>query len=115
MRPILLNWPAHNFYGWGIVGLNLLLHWAHDPDIRPLMGAPIGEHEITGVDPLRILACREAIIRSNQFQNDLRLIQSGSRRLPFTVVEGLGNGLFRPDGLRGTKTIGRCIFEDTNV
>jgi glycosyltransferase involved in cell wall biosynthesis len=115
MRPILLNWPAHNFYGWGIVGLNLLLHWAHDPDIRPLMGAPIGEHEVTGVDPLRILACRDAIIRSNQFQNDLRLIQSGSRRLPFTVVEGLGNGLFRPDGLRGTRTIGRCIFEDTNL
>jgi glycosyltransferase involved in cell wall biosynthesis len=30
-------------------------------------------------------------------------------------VEGLGNGLFRPGGLRGTKTMGRCIFEDTNL
>ena len=28
---------------------------------------------------------------------------------------GLGNGLFRPGGLRGTKTMGRCIFEDTNL
>jgi glycosyltransferase involved in cell wall biosynthesis len=35
--------------------------------------------------------------------------------LPMTVVEGLGNGLFRPGGLRGTKTMGRCIFEDTNL
>ena len=25
MQPILLNWAANNFYGWGIVGLNLLL------------------------------------------------------------------------------------------
>ena len=115
MQSVLLNWPANNFYGWGIVGLNLLLHWANDPDIRPLMGGPISEKEMAGVDPLKIAACLEAIVRSNQFQTELRRVQAGGRELPFPVVEGLGNGLFRPDGLTGTRTVARCIFEDTNL
>ncbi|HYK79256.1 MAG TPA: glycosyltransferase family 4 protein [Micropepsaceae bacterium] len=115
MQPILLNWAANNFYGWGIVGLNLLLHWANDSDIRPLMGFPIAESDFLGVDPLKIGACSEAIQKSNQFQNELRRFQGGGQPLPMTVVEGLGNGLFRPGGLRGTRTMGRCIFEDTNL
>jgi glycosyltransferase involved in cell wall biosynthesis len=115
MQPILLNWAANNFYGWGIVGLNLLLHWANDSEIRPLMGFAIAENDIAGVDPLKIIACREAILKSNQFQNELRRFQGGAQPLPMKVVEGLGNGLFRPGGLRGTKTMGRCIFEDTNL
>jgi glycosyltransferase involved in cell wall biosynthesis len=115
MQPILLNWAANNFYGWGIVGLNLLLHWAKDSDIRPLMGFPITEIDMAGVDPLKIDACREAIFRSNQFQSELRRFQAGGHPLPMTVVEGLGNGLFRPGGLRRSRTMGRCIFEDTNL
>jgi glycosyltransferase involved in cell wall biosynthesis len=115
MQPVLLNWPVNNFYGWGIVGLNLLFHWANDPDICPLMGAPISENEMAGVDPLKIAACFEAIVRSNQFQSELCRVQAGARALPFPVVEALGNGLFRPDGLRGTRTVARCIFEDTNL
>lgn len=115
MQSVLLNWPANNFYGWGIVGLNLLLNWANAPDIRPFMGAPIGEKDVAGLDPLKIMACREAFLRSNQFQNELHRVQADGRSLPMKVVEGLGNGLFRPDGLRGTKTVGRCIFEDTNL
>ena len=115
MQPILLNWAANNFYGWGIVGLNLLLHWANDSDIRPLMGFPIAEADLAGVDPLKIMACGEAILKSNQFQSELRRLQGGGRPLPMIVMEGLGNGLFRPGGLRGTKTLGRCIFEDTKL
>jgi glycosyltransferase involved in cell wall biosynthesis len=115
MQSILLNWAANNFYGWGVVGLNLLLHWANDPEIRPLMGFPIADNDLAGVDPLKIIACRAAIQTSNQFQNELRRVQAGGQPLPMIVVEGLGNGLFRPGGLRGTKTMGRCIFEDTNV
>ena len=46
MQPILLNWAANNFYGWGIVGLNLLLHWGNDSDIRTLMGFPIAEGDV---------------------------------------------------------------------
>lgn len=114
-QPVFLNWPAGNFSGWGIVGLNLLLHWANDPDLRPLMGAPITPNDIAGVDPLKIIAARDAIVRSNQFQNEVQRAKAGTRELPMTVVEGLGNGLYFPDGIRGTRTLGRCIFEDTRL
>jgi glycosyltransferase involved in cell wall biosynthesis len=114
-QPVFLNWSVSAFSGWGIVGLNLLLYWANDPDIRPLMGSPITPNDMTGVDPLKIMAAREAIMRSNQFQNELQRAKAGSRRLPVPVVEGLGNGLYFPDGLKGTRTIGRCIFEDTRL
>jgi glycosyltransferase involved in cell wall biosynthesis len=115
MQPVLLNWTASAFSGWGIVGLNLLLHWANDPDLRLALCASLTPNDLAGVDPLKIHACREAILRSNRFQDELIRAKAGSRTLPMIVVEGLGNGLYFPDGLRGTRTIGRCIFEDTRL
>jgi glycosyltransferase involved in cell wall biosynthesis len=115
MQPVLLNWGVSPYSGWGIVGLNLLLHWANDPDLRVRIGAGIAAGELAGVDPLRILACRDAILASNQFQSELQGVKSGARNLPMCVVEGLGNGLYFEGGLTGTRTIGRCIFEDTRL
>ncbi len=114
MRPVLLNWGVNNICGWGIVGLNLFFHWANDPDIRPLLGAPLSENEIAATDPLRVSACREAILASNQFQPQLSRTPPGTR-LNFPVIEGLGNGLAGPEGLRGVPTIARCVFEDTRL
>ena len=115
MRPVLLNWPIATTSGWGIVSLNLFLNWANDPELAPLVGGPIGPNEMAGVDPLRVLSAREAILRSNGFQNELQQVRAGTRSLGLPVMEGLGNGLYFADGLRGTRTIGRCIFEDTRL
>ena len=113
--PVLLNWSVNSFAGWGVVGLNLFFHWARDPDLVPLMGAPIREADVAGADPLRIFAMRDAIMRTNAWQNDLRRgLQSGGK-FDFPVIEGLGNGLFRPGFARGSRTIARCIFEDTDL
>ena len=113
--PVLLNWGANSFGGWGIVGLNLFFQWAHDPDFVPLLGAQLTEGDVAGSDPLRIFAMRDAIMRSNAWQHDLqRGLQSGVR-FNFPVIEGRGNGLFRPGFARGSRTIARCIFEDTNL
>ncbi|HEY4265943.1 MAG TPA: glycosyltransferase family 4 protein [Micropepsaceae bacterium] len=115
MQPVLLNWGVSAFSGWGIVGLNLLQHWANDPDLRVTMGAGITASELAGLDPLRIIACREAILASNQFQSELQRVKNGTRTLSMPVMEGLGNGLYFEGGLTGTRTIGRCIFEDTRL
>jgi glycosyltransferase involved in cell wall biosynthesis len=116
MNKVLLNWGINNVSGWGIVGLNLMLHWANDPHLRPLMGASITANELAGLDPLKIIACRETILRSNQFQAELaRTRAAGGRTLPMPVVEGLGNGLYFESGLKGTRMIGRCVFEDTRL
>jgi glycosyltransferase involved in cell wall biosynthesis len=114
MMPVLLNWPASNFYGWGIVGLNLLYHWANDPALRPLLGAAIADGDIAGADPLRIATCAEAIRASNGFQPRLRGAPA-TAQWKFPLVEGLGNGLFAPSQWRGTATLARCIFEDTRL
>jgi glycosyltransferase involved in cell wall biosynthesis len=115
MRSVLLNWPIATISGWGIVGLNLFLNWANNPEVTPLVGGPIGPNEMAGVDPLRVLAAREAILRSNGFQSELQHVRAGTRSLGVPIIEGLGNGLYFADGLRGTRTIGRCIFEDTRL
>jgi glycosyltransferase involved in cell wall biosynthesis len=113
MQPILLNWSASSVYGWGILGLNIFWRWAADPSLRPLMGAPIGEGDLAGCDPLRIYAAREAIISSNIFQHELA--RTGRASVSFPVVHGLGNGLAGPESVNGTRNIGRCIFEDTRL
>ena len=46
------------------------------------MGAPLTPNDFAGVDPLKLIACREAILRSNQFQNDLSRAKAGTRELP---------------------------------
>src|SRR5262249_53791748 len=65
-------------------------------------------------ESVRVRAAREAILASNRLQQQLSRTPSGTR-LDFPVIEGLGNGLAGPEGLRGPPTIGRCIFEDTRV
>lgn len=113
--PVLLDWAANNLGGWGIVGLNLFFHWAHDPGVVPLLGAEITGGDVAGADPLRIFAMRDALMRSNAWQDDLRRgVQSGGR-FDFPVIVARGNGLFRPGFPRGRRTIARCIFEDTNL
>src|SRR3954469_22019375 len=107
MRPLLLNWPIATTSGCGMVGLNLFLNWANDSELSPLVGGPIGPNEMAGVDPLRILGVRDAILRSNGFQSELQNSRAGSRSLGMPIIEGLGNGLYFADGLRGTRTIGR--------
>ena len=115
MQPVLLNWSVNNFSGWGLVGLNLFLQWTNDRDVRPLMGTPITPQEMAGVDPLKLIACRDAILESNKVQPELERARAGSRRVPMLVVEGLGNGLYFANGLSGARTVGRCIFEDTRL
>lgn len=113
MRPILLNWPVSTVHGWGILGLNIFWQWAKDGDVRALMGAPIAQNDVAGYDPLRVYAASDAIVASNQFQRELA--NPSGKTLGFPVVHGLGNGLVGPKTVRGTRNIGRCIFEDTKV
>ena len=115
MKRVLLNWPANVYYGWGIVGLNLLCHLARDPDLRALMGEPIAEADFTAVDPLRIYGCHQAIAETNAFQPHVRTAAASGNRLAIPVVDSLGNGLVSRTPFTGTLTLGRCIFEDTRL
>src|SRR5206468_2804769 len=51
-QPVIIQWSISSFFGWGVYGLNLGLHWAGDPEIEPVCAAPIDAGHIS-VDPLR--------------------------------------------------------------
>jgi glycosyltransferase involved in cell wall biosynthesis len=113
--PVLLDWPASNIHGWGILGLNIFMAWAQDRDLQPLMGAPIVETNLIGYDESRTAALAEAIDESNSFQPSLARFRAAAARIEMPIVKGFGNGLVDPGGVIGTPNIGRCIFEDTRL
>ncbi len=115
MQPVLLDWPASNRHGWGILGLNIFLQWANDRDVQPLMGAPLAENDVVGYDPSRILAAQKALLDSNRFQQDLARLRGAAMKLDMPVIKGLANGLADPGGVVGSPNIGRCVFEDTRL
>lgn len=113
-RRVFLNWQAGVTFGWGILGLNIFLHWARDAELRPLMGRPIGMHDLAAVNPLAVLAALPAIRDSNNFLVQLAKAQTPQQTLDLTVIDALANGL-NPSPLRGKANIARCVFEDTKL
>ncbi len=118
MNDVFLDWHLGDRFGWGLVGLNLFLHWANDPAVRPLMGQPITREAFGPCDPLRLLRASAAIERSNRILAGLRGAPAGGRHIDATVIAALGNGfgLDEPaDPRSGTLDIARCIFENTDL
>ena len=116
-RGVLMDWHAGDTFGWGLLGLNLLLQWAHDPQVRPLMGHPITRAALGPCDPLRLRHAYDAIERSNRFVAGLAAqapTADGRRAVDAVVVDALGND-FAPSSYSGSLDIGRCIFEDTRL
>jgi glycosyltransferase involved in cell wall biosynthesis/SAM-dependent methyltransferase len=110
--PVLLDWPASNNYGWGIVGLNTFIAWANDRDLQPLMGIPITGLNLDGYAPEQVLALEKAIAESNRLQPNLARF---GMRIEMPIVKAMGNALEDPGGAIGTPNIGRCVFENTQI
>jgi glycosyltransferase involved in cell wall biosynthesis len=114
--PVLLNWKASNTFGWGLLGLGLDLHWASDPDIRPLMGFPMGPNDFPGLDAVRAMALRQVVPESNEFLAQLKAGKVNLRQRGVLVMDALSNGLLGPNlGHVGAHNVGRCVFEDTRL
>jgi glycosyltransferase involved in cell wall biosynthesis len=113
VTSVVMAWQAAGRFGWGILGLNVFCHWAVDPDLTPLVIAPISPDDLHWLDPLRSAAIRDAVATSNEFaERVLRTRPDDVLQLDCPVIHGLGNG-FAPTRFRGTSNIGRTIFEDT--
>lgn len=110
-----LNWHANNRFGWGILGLNVFLHWANDPAVQPLMGFPIGDGDVPMVDPLRLHSCMDAILESNRFHAALQKENFSLRQRGIVLIDALGNGFQVQQPRMGAVNVGRCIFEDTRL
>jgi glycosyltransferase involved in cell wall biosynthesis len=115
-RGVLLKWQASNASGWGLLALNVFQHWACDPDIEPRIGCPIGPDALSGMDPLREMAIRPAVEASNRFAAELALgdVDLCGRRV--VVLDPVGNEFLTTPPFRlGMRTIGRCVFENTQL
>lgn len=113
----MLNWQANNYFGWGLVGLNIFQHWAIDPDVQPLMGRPIGPADVQAMDPLRMFAMGPAVTKSNAFLAGLLADKTGATAKDLIVVNGFGNRFVAAAAphFTGRRTIARCVLEDTRV
>ena len=112
MTSVVMTWQAASTFGWGILGLNVFCHWAVDPDITPLMVAPIAPGDLKWLDPLRLAAIRGAVATSNEFAAKVDQTQSSETlKMTCPVIDGLGNG-FVPTRFVGTANLGRLIFEE---
>lgn len=110
MRDLILNWQLGVNFGWGLLGLHLFGHLAHDRELRPIMGFPITQEQLAGVDPLRHSRIWGAAQVSNAY---LASLGGGdpTRRIDAIQVDSLGNTFSKATRYRSGVMIGRTIFE----
>jgi glycosyltransferase involved in cell wall biosynthesis len=109
---VLLNWQLGTGFGWGLLGVNLIGQWAHDPHLRPLMGFPIEPGLLNTLDPLRKLHLGPAVAASNAALQRLGPCDL-SNCLDAIQIDGMGNDFISPAMRRSKLMIGRPIFENS--
>jgi len=90
-QPVIIQWSISSFFGWGVYGLNLALHWANDPTIEPVCVAPLDPAQIN-IDPLRERAILPFLIRSLQFQAQISRHANATATADAPLLLALGNG-----------------------
>jgi glycosyltransferase involved in cell wall biosynthesis len=110
MRDVVLNWGLGGNFGWGLLGLNLFAQWAHDADLRPLMGAPIAPHHLNFLDHLRLARLLPAAMASNAALE--RRAGRSDEEEDSILIDGLGNSFVSPLPRRSKVMIARAVFEE---
>jgi glycosyltransferase involved in cell wall biosynthesis len=115
-QPVIIQWSISSFFGWGVYGLNLALHWANDPTIEPVCAAPLDPAQIN-IDQLRERAILPFLIRSLQFQAQISKHANATATADAPLLLALGNGFCGSPAvhnvvLEGAPTIGVVFFEE---
>jgi glycosyltransferase involved in cell wall biosynthesis len=115
-QPVIIQWSISSFFGWGVYGLNLALHWANDPEIELVCAGPFSASQIA-LDPLRERAILPSLVRSLQFQAQIAEHANGSATASAPLLMALGNGFtgslaVHKVALAGDPTIGVVFFEE---
>jgi glycosyltransferase involved in cell wall biosynthesis len=118
-RPLVFSWGVSSFFGWGVYGLNLMLHLADHPEVAPFCAIPFGPGDVV-LDPLRdrrMAALGEASV---QVWSALSEAQGERVEIGHTLLEGLGNDLSSAAAahgktLSGRPSIGVVFLEQANL
>ncbi|WP_181706390.1 glycosyltransferase family 4 protein [Chthonobacter rhizosphaerae] len=114
-RRVVIHWGVSSFFGWGVYGLNLALHWSNDPAVEPLCSYPLRDDQIV-VDPLKTRVLARFRAESEGLQGRLAGLSNRTVTADGPVLSALGND-FRTAPLRdelrlaGTPTVGVVFFE----
>jgi glycosyltransferase involved in cell wall biosynthesis len=112
--PIVFRWAASSFFGWGIYGLNLMLHWP-----QPALTAhPIDRIVLTREDQRRRVD--ELLRASEQFHEQLKPFANRAVVSDMPVFVSYGNDLERYFAIHqvdvfGTPSIGVAFVEDAAI
>src|SRR5262249_14432478 len=115
-QPIIIQWGISSFFGWGVYGLNLALHWSQDTSIEALCAAPVRPDDIQ-IDSEQQHALVPFLVRSALFQEKISTFTNGSANAEAPLLVALGNGFYRTAAahnvaLEGEPTIGVVFFEE---
>jgi glycosyltransferase involved in cell wall biosynthesis len=104
-RPLVFSWGVSSYFGWGVYGLNLMLHLADHPEVAPCCAIPFGPAEVA-LDPLR--ERRLAALAQDSMPLWSALGQSGSdwAKVDHPLLEGLGIDLLPSTSAHGKSLIG---------
>src|SRR5690348_1140782 len=114
-RPtVMFHWQPSSFHGWGVYGLNLMLHWARRPDLSVCCSSLL-EASLLDLNPVERRVIDQVLIESREAYARLRNLRGGVR-LSCVLLHGLGNNLSRSGSSRGlellgTPSIGIIFFE----
>ena len=121
LTQVLIHWGISSYFGWGVYGLNLALHWSNDPDLEPVCSRPI---QISGIslDPLRFRLLQPFIEESARFDERLKEYVKTNRsvRVDVPLLMPLGDDFIGlptayNTSIEGSPTIGVSFFEEPDL
>ncbi|WP_158747755.1 glycosyltransferase family 4 protein [Acidisphaera sp. L21] len=119
-KAVYFQWSPSSFFGWGVYGLNLMLHSAGPGRSNAVSSCGVDETQLR-LTPLERLVLQPSIDLSNQVAGLLGKLGRGTATLPATVLHALGNdlalGCTSPGDsvIEGERTIGMAFFEQTRI
>jgi glycosyltransferase involved in cell wall biosynthesis len=105
-RPLVFSWGVSSFFGWGVYGLNLMLHLAEHPDVVPLCAVEFGPADVV-VDPLRTLRLAAMAENSKQLWTALGTAEGTQVEIGHALLDGMGNDLVSASSAHGKALSGR--------
>lgn len=116
---VAFNWGISSFFGWGIYGLNLALHWVRDPNVRPICSVEVNPARIE-IDALRRRLVDGVLKSSAPLIADLARAPAQVVVTDLNVMTALGNSFATAPSahntqLKGATNIGVAVLEDTRI
>jgi glycosyltransferase involved in cell wall biosynthesis len=113
MPMVIFNWRPSSYFGWGVYGLNLMLHWARRSDLTLCCARAINNDHLV-LNPIERMVIDPVLRRSRDVRARLSEV-SGRAEVSCLVLNALGNNLGGSAqlSLGGTPTIGIVFFENS--